>query len=420
MAVQLEASRILLVEPTSAYTALLRRARELEMETVVASYDEGDRRLPSALREHVDRLVVLETNDEAALTAAAVDLHRERPLCGIVPGFEFYVESVGRIAARLGLPGLPVAALDGVRHKAVMLARAAEAGLRVPRYAEVGPAAEPAELDAAAAEVGYPLVLKPADSAGSVHVSRVDDGPGLHRAYQWMRTDSRPDLGRLLADGRAVLAEYIDGPEISVDGYVVNGEAVVVSVTGKLLGPEPSFVEVCHIVQADLTEQTRGKVESYVRDLCRAVGLTLGPFHCELRLPAGDPVLIEIGARLAGGHIVDLVEMVSGVSLPGIMLAAYTGLDLDMVAPPAAPRAKYAGIGFFIAPQLDVFTSVSGLTEVRGAGDVLETALYLEPGEPIPPLADFRARLGHVIYTADSHAEALARWTGIQEGVRFA
>ncbi|GAA2601666.1 ATP-grasp domain-containing protein [Actinomadura fulvescens] len=407
--------RVLLVEPTPGCGGILLRARELGLETIVVSYDEGDRRLSDGVRELTDRLVVLDANDEDLLTEAVLRLHAERPLTALIPGFEFYVDVVARLAGRLGLPGLPAATVDGLRDKALMRARAAEAGLRVPRLATVTSADQLAD---AAAKVGFPLVLKPRASAGSVHVSRADDHAGLRRAYDWMLNDPRTDLGRRM-DGRAVVEEYLDGPELTVEGYVADGTVVIASVTGKFLGPEPTFVETGHIAQADLPRATRDAVETFVRRLCAALDLTLGPFHCELRLVDGEPVLIEIGARLPGGHIIELVELATGISLPNVMLAAYTGLDLATVAPPRAPRAKYAGIALLIAPGVETVGGVSGWDAWSVGGDILEAELYVSPGDPVPPLEDFRARLGHVIYTADSYAEAAARWREITESVRI-
>ena len=79
---------------------------------------------------------------------------------------------------------------------------------------------------------------------------------------------------------RPLVEEYVPGPEISAEGYVSNGVVTVVAITAKLLGPEPYFVETGHIVPADLDPRTREAVDSYVTEVCRGLGLTLGAFHC--------------------------------------------------------------------------------------------------------------------------------------------
>ncbi|MFF1903269.1 ATP-grasp domain-containing protein [Kitasatospora sp. NPDC058218] len=407
--------RVLIVEPSSSGVALLAEAHALGFETVVASADVDDRRLPDAARAHVDRLVVVDTNDEQALAEAAAALHAERPLAGIVPGFEFYVDTVARLAPALGLPGLRADTARGLRNKATMRRLVEAAGLRVPRHAE---ATDEQELLAAAAHVGYPAVLKPTESAGSIHVSRVDSPEQLLAAFRSLRADHRTDLGRVL-DGPVLLEEYLDGPEVSVEGYVEDGRAVVLAVTTKMLGPEPYFVELGQIMPHPAAPEAKAAIDAYVAGVCEALGVTRGPFHCELRLPAGEPVLIELGARLAGHRIPKLVEAVTGVSQVRIMLAGYTGLSAQEVGASSAPTAKYVGIACFTAYGLAQYRDVEGLDELRAHPDTLEVQLYVRPGEPIPPAEDFRCFLGHVVYKAESYEDAATRWHAVRDEVRF-
>src|SRR5512132_2569307 len=160
--------RVVVIEPMSSGIAVLPAARELGFETVAATYDRDDRCLSEEMRRHVDSLVVVETNDDDAVTEKVLALHAERPVVAIIPGFEFYVPIVARLADRLGLPGLPISSVDGVRNKVRMLDQIRQAGLRTPRDATV---TVDSELPAAAAHTGFPCVAKPVDSAGSVHVS---------------------------------------------------------------------------------------------------------------------------------------------------------------------------------------------------------------------------------------------------------
>jgi biotin carboxylase len=415
---------VLIIEPMGAGLALADAAWKAGLHVAAASYDAGDRRLPDAYRDRVELLQV-ETNDEAAVSALALELHARRPLAGILPGFEFYVDTAARLSARLGLPGLPVETVPRLRDKALMRRAVEAAGLRVPRYAE---ATDERSLAAAGERVGFPAVLKPAASAGSVHVSRVDDAAQLAEAYAWMHADTRTDLGRRL-DGRVLLEEYLDGPEVSVEGFVaggsggsggIGGELRVLSVTTKLLGPEPWFVEVGHIVPHELDATARATVEAYVAAVARALGLSLGVFHCELRLVGGEPVLVELGARLPGGHIADLVELVTGVSLPTVMLAAHTGLDPARLGAFGTPRAKHAAIAAITATGSGPVTGITGLERLRAAPDVLDVQVYVSPGEQLPLPDDFRARLGHVIFAADSYSAALERWHAVRAEVRHA
>lgn len=404
-----DVDRVLVIEPMSAGLAVPRLAGSLGYEVVVASYDRDDRRLPDSVRPHIDRLVRLDTNDVAEVTRVAAELHRRLPFAAVIPGFEYYVPLASGVAAALGLPGLPVGSVTAARDKAEMLATIEERGLRAPMWS---PATSEHEAVLAGAKVGFPCVVKPVGSSGSVHVTRADTEDDLVAAYRALVADHELDLGRDLG-GDVVVTEYLAGPEFSVEGHVTAGEVVVVSVTEKLLGPEPHFVELGHIVQADLDADVRTRIVRYTEDVVRALGVTLGPFHCELRLVDGEPVLIELGARLGGDHIAELVELAAGVSLTRAMFAAYTGRPLDLHVP---PTARYAGIRYLTAPPgMSSYRRLTGFDDVARLSRVVRTGVEIPAGAPIPPATDGRCRLGYAVFTAETHDEALLTWRRIGE-----
>ncbi|UQX04192.1 ATP-grasp domain-containing protein [Streptomyces sp. RerS4] len=407
----LRPARILVVEPASSGGAtLISVAAEMGLRVVVATADSGDRRLSDAVRAAADSVLTVETNDQAALEAAVLALHRAEPFEAVLPGSDIYVTATARVAAALDLPGLPVATVDRVRDKSVMRAAVAQAGLRTPRFAQ---ATTDAELRAAAERVGFPCVLKPVACSGSIHVSRADDLDQLTAAFQRLVTDPEPDMGKL-HEHRVLIEEYVQGPEFSADGYVLeSGEITVVALSRTLLGPEPDFVELGHLTPALVDDATLKSVEAYVGDVVRAVGITSGPFHCELRLSADGPVLIEIGARLPGDRIVELLRLVTGVSLPRVAVATALGVDLEAVGAFARPQAESAGIRFFSAAGRSSYRELSGWPELEALPEVTETAVYFAPGETIPGVEDCRSRLGHALFTADSPQGALDRWQAL-------
>ncbi|MFJ4506782.1 ATP-grasp domain-containing protein [Streptomyces massasporeus] len=407
----LRPARVLVVEPASSGGAtLIGVAAEMGLRVVVATADSGDRRLSNAVRAAADSVLTVETNDQAALEAAVLELHRAEPFEAVLPGSDIYVTATARVAAALDLPGLPVATVDRVRDKSVMRAAVAEAGLRTPRFAQ---ATTDAELRAAAEQVGFPCVLKPVACSGSIHVSRADDLDQLTAAFQRLVTDPEPDMGKL-HEHRVLVEEYVRGPEFSADGYVLeSGEVTVVALSRTLLGPEPDFVELGHLTPALVDDATLKNVEAYVGDVVRAVGITSGPFHCELRLAADGPVLIEIGARLPGDRIVELLRLVTGVSLPRVAVATALGVSPEAADAFARPQAESAGIRFFSAAGRSSYRELTGWPELEALPEVTETAVYFAPGETIPGVEDCRSRLGHALFTADSPQGALDRWQAL-------
>ncbi|MFJ1753116.1 ATP-grasp domain-containing protein [Kitasatospora sp. NPDC088134] len=408
--------RILVIEALSGGVLLVEAALDLGIGVVVASADTEDRVMPAHLRDRIDELVTVETNDLPALLAAVRELHDRLPLSAVFPGCDVYVPNAAHLAAELGLAGLDVRTVEQVRDKTRMREAVAAAGLRGPRFTEV---ASVEELPKAAEHAGFPCVVKPVDQSGSLHVSVVHDLDELTEAYRRLSTDTFVDLGRPMI-ARALVEEYLDGPEYSVEGYVLDGAVTVVAVTEKLLAPEPYFAEVGHQLPADLPAGDAAAVEEYVGEVARAVGLTVGPFHCELRLTGRGPVLVEIGARMGGDRIAELALLATGVSLPRVWLAALLGLDPREAGAFGEPVAAVAGIHFFTAPGQTRFERATGLDVAAALPGVREVRLDLAPGDPIHPhLDDFRCRLGQAVFTADSPAAATALRAAVDAAVRI-
>ncbi|MEX3845996.1 MULTISPECIES: ATP-grasp domain-containing protein [Paraburkholderia] len=89
----------------------------------------------------------------------------------------------------------------------------------------------------------------------------------------------------------------------------------MLAVTEKILGPEPYFVEMGHVVDATLDERDPARLSAYVETVARQIGLTLGVFHAEVRMTRDGPTLIEIAVRLGGDRIYRLVELAKSISI---------------------------------------------------------------------------------------------------------
>src|SRR5512140_3551509 len=265
-------SMVAVIEPVSSGVSLLEAAKRLGYGTIAVSYDADDRALSADARALADEVVRCDTNDVAALTETLQQVAGDRQLKAIMPGFEYYVSAASRINAHLKLPGLPVDSAECVRNKYMMRTRLASRGVRVPRFAYVK---SQAELFDAAKTIGYPAVLKPTEGSGSMHVRRVNDHAQLVDAYRHVQTDGSTDLGRSFHD-RLLLEENISGPEISVEGYVSVTGTEIVSITQKLLGPEPWFVEMGHIVEGSFDAETRQEITAYLGQVTAALDITMG------------------------------------------------------------------------------------------------------------------------------------------------
>lgn len=371
--------RLVFIESNTTGTGMmaLRTAARLGVEPVLLS-DKPSRY--AGLADTGARVVETATADLGALRKALDDLAGPG-LAGITTTSEYYLVSGAELAAERDLPGNPAAAVAACRDKAATRTALTAAGLPQPRFVAVSSAAEVA---GAVQLVGLPCVVKPTDESGSVGVrlcQTAEEAAERVGAILRVTTNARG----LATAGRALIEEEISGPEFSVEMF----DHRLIGVTRKRLGEPPYFVETGHVFPA---EPDAAVVEA-VRTALKAVGMTTGATHTEVRSTVDGPVVIEINARPAGGMIPELIRLATGVDLLEQQLRAVAGLPL--LLEPA--RERVAGIRFLLAPAAGVLGRVGGVedaTRVPGIDRVVVTAV---PGSFVEPARDFSHRLGYAI-----------------------
>jgi len=314
--------------------------------------------------------------DEAAMAATAKGLDGASSVDGVLCWDEAYVLPVARLTAALGLPGGGVDAVAACRDKHGTRTLLAKAG--VPQPSSVLVADVDAAL-AAAAEIGYPVVLKPRALAASLGVVRVDDPAAL--AARWAFAHDTTVPGAPSYDVSVLVEQYADGPEISVDAVVHRGTVTPMVLARKQLGYPPYFEEVGHIVDgADpLLGDTR--IRQVLQDTHAALGFADGVTHTELRLTPSGPMVIEVNARLGGDLIPYLGMLATGVD-PGLAAAA-----VACGTPPevAADRARVAGVRYFYADADDTVIDTVQFAECDLPEDVDRLVALAAPGAVVSP-----------------------------------
>jgi biotin carboxylase len=400
---------VAIVGPYSSGALLIDAVRDAGHEPVILTGGRSNSGLSPADLRRCERIVRIDTDDVRAVEAKLVSLHRERRLAAIVPGFEDQVPVASRAARALGLHGLPREVSLRVRFKDRMRLALARAGIEQPRFRIVR---APNDAAAAVAAVGLPCVVKPVGRSGSAGVRKagslaeaaaalVEILGRAQRERAGTADDSPPD-----PDGAALVEEYIPGPEYSVEGYVESGEPVIIGITNKLLGAEPCFVEIGHIFPADVPEAAAHATRRYVAAVVRALRISLGPFHAEVRLSTRGPLLMEVAGRLPGDRIPRLVSLTQGIDLARIMVNAYLGLPpTDAARSPAAVCAPSAGVQFFLRPGLSRYRSATVSESLARDPALRELSMLIAPGARVPPPDSSRGRLGYAIVTGERQDE---------------
>ncbi|MFW6724734.1 ATP-grasp domain-containing protein [Streptomyces sp. MAR4 CNY-716] len=347
-------------------------------------------------------------SDQGAVAAALKELIGTDS--AVLTWDETVLEVTAGAAQALGLHHMSAESARRCRDKAATRNLLAEAGLPAIRHGLAHTAGEAREI---AERIGFPVVVKPRALAGSVGVVRVEDAGAVAAAYDLAGGAAYSTL----PTGHGILVEeFLDGPEISVDSVVLDGEVTCVQLAAKRLGYAPYFEEVGHLVKGwDGTEPWAGEVRELVTGAHTALGVEAGVTHTEVRLTRSGPRLVELNGRLGGDFIpyagqlatgVDLVRAAAAVARcerPDLTPSRSLTTEVRFVYPPRDGRVAAVSVG----RAADVPGVVHAATLVE-PGDTL----LLPPRQPIPRLAVLIARAEDEAGCARILEQALPEVTG--------
>jgi biotin carboxylase len=261
-----------------------------------------------------------------------------------------------------------------------------------------------AEARAAAESFGFPVVLKIGRGSGSRGIYRVDDNEAIPLAYARCREWQK--------EGPLLLEEWVDGGEVSVEGYCTDRERSIVAITDKFLFPGVSLVEAGHCqpsMHAPFREQ---QIHNCVQAGLSALDLTWCAFHAEVKVSTKGAKLIEIGARLGGDRIsTHLTPLSTGVNLVRVAILLALGQR------PQTPRIwdRAACVRYFDVQRVGTLRGVDGLRrlhEIPGVEVVYPASERdgpLRKGFAIGEIRSSLDRYGHVLYSAATRNEAIGR-----------
>jgi formate-dependent phosphoribosylglycinamide formyltransferase (GAR transformylase) len=274
---------------------------------VIGLGDQSPDALPPAAKDalgHYVHVGSLAADDHVAATvrelARHVGLHQVECL------WEPYMLLAARLREELGLPGLTVAQTVPFRDKERMKQLLDAAGLRTPWHTE---ARTVADVWAAAECVGYPLIVKPIDGAGSADTYRADSAAELDAILPMIRHVPQVSV-----------EEFIDGEEFTYDTICAGGQVLVENVCQyhprPLLTKMHEWISPVTLALRDLDQPGLQKGRELGVNVIAALGFRDGFTHMEwYRKAGGEVVFGEIGARPPGARTVDVMNYATDADL---------------------------------------------------------------------------------------------------------
>ncbi len=303
---------------------LVLRAKKMGIITICFAWAEG-----AVCKDVADKFYPISIVEKEQILAICQHEHING-VCTIAS--DVAAPTVAYIAEQMGLVGNSYECALQANNKFLMRQAFVSAGILSPMYVCVEKEEHIEELSG----LKFPLIIKPTDRSGSLGVMKIENEEDLLPAIK-----AAQDLS---FKHEAIVEQYIEGREISVEFISYKGIHYPLQITDKVTTGAPHFVEMEHHQPADLSESQYEKIYSITKQALTALGVTNGASHSEYRITKeGEIYIMEVGARMGGDFIgSDLVQLSTGYDfLRGVIEVA-----LGTFNAPQLTEHNYSGVYF--------------------------------------------------------------------------
>lgn len=363
--------------------------------------------------EYIQDYIIADLSNYEQVLSKVNEMVVHHSFAGIFTYIETYVELTSYLSQALNLRFPLISVSEKCRDKHLMRKTLLENGLKVPKFSQYKNTQDILE------NFNFPFVVKPIKGYSSINVVKVECYDQLLQVEKMINLqDDEWNVG-----SKYLVEEYIGGSEYSVESVVVNGDVYNITITDKFKGPEPYFEEVGHTVPSSVNKNIHERVLQATTKGIIALGIDNCSVHTEIRLNNNEPVIIEIGARLAGDKIPYLIQNSLNIDMAKLAADASVGQPFQSLHK-NAKNYKYTTIMFFcpfeeqtIKKELNSFPDFNSIIEFRYWGEAAEIVA--------PPPKQFFTRLGYVIVSGETYkqsqlnAEEVTKWLSKQIGVEL-
>jgi biotin carboxylase len=335
----------------------------------------------------------------------AIRVAKEHAITGVMTiSSDLAVPAVAAVAQELDLPGISPSVAAIATNKALMRETFLKHRVPSPLFCRVRTAEE---AHAATETIGFPVVVKPVDNAGSRGVNKVELKTEMMEAFQTARSFSR--TGEVIVEG------FIEGIECTIEAMTYNNRTEILGISEKKkpaghyqvatdLTYPPSFSNECIL-----------EIKRVITHAIKSMGINFGPTHSEVIVtPDFRVMLVEVAARGGGFRVFsDIIPLVSGVDATTENIKMCLGQKPDIVA-----KYQRSAVLRFFAPRPGILKEVIGFDKAKKVPNT-EVGLFKSVGDTIPPLATDGDRTGFILAWGEDRAEAVRSADTVENSICF-
>lgn len=352
--------KIVVLAGGSDQIALINELHERNHEVVLVDYFDN----PPA-KQFADKHIIASTLDIEAVTNITI---QERADLIVTACTDQALLTVANVSEKLGLPCyISYDTALNVTNKSYMKKVLEKNNIPTSKYAIFNKTSSFKDLE----NYRYPLVVKPVDCNSSKGVIKVYNNQeaeeGLKRAISYSRTNS------------AIIEEFKEGIELSVDCFVQEGIVKLLSVTSSNKIKNNTSFTILQSIYPIINQEEEKKILQISQKIAEAFKLKNTPLLVQMIMNKEGFYVLEFSARMGGGSKYKLIETLSGVNI----MKAYTDLILGQkVSINPSKMVNYASMNYVYCNN-GIISSIEGLDVLKKKRIIDEYFVYKTIGMKI-------------------------------------
>lgn len=294
--------------------------------------------------------------------------------------------TVSFVAEKMGLPGYTLYQAETIGKKHLLRQFLHDHGFITPGFVICYSLKEAME--------GYknlkkPVFVKPSTSSGSAGVSKINSEIGFAELYHYT-------MDANIIDPVILVEENIEGIEVGGEAFIINGEVQFAIPSKKYINE--AHVPYGHMFPSDLPGQIKSELKDYIGQIVKMLKLKNGPLNFDMMITSRGPVVIELGARLGGNCLPELLKLHTGFDSIKAVIQIALNESVPMHEMEYKPMAAY----IFHSRADGIVRKMKSPDKTMFSRniDILKFHSSAKKGSKVEKFTSGKKQLGHILFTA--------------------
>ena len=247
-------------------------------------------------------------------------------------------------------------------------------------------------------DFNFPVVVKPLDSQGQRGVFKLESPAEIKEKFSEVLKFSREE--------EILLEEYYESSEITVSGWVQNGELYILTVTDRVTYENSLHIGICtaHIFPSAFLRSYYPQIKEISQKIVHSFKIENGPIYFQMLIGEQGIKVNEIACRIGGAYEGDFMPYLTGIDILDLMIDLVLGNEIkseQLRDYELLKNEQWLSVQLFFARpgKIDKISTVDNLMEIAG---VLQAGLNFSAGDTIGKIENATERAGYFIVRAKS------------------